>query len=82
MNPSRRKLLYRLGAAKQEVAVTVAPVVAEVKQVAAELKVEKALPIAEEVVIAQDTAEVAEVQEEVATEVLAPIAGKKTKKSV
>ena len=75
MNPSRRKLLYRLGAAKQEVAVTVTPVVQEVKPVPVEAKVE-------EVATAQDTAELAQVQEEVVAETPAPVAGKKSKKSV
>ena len=80
MNPSRRKLLYRLGAAKQEVAVTVASVVEEVKTVA--VAAEEALPVVEEVATAQDTVELAQVQEEVVAETPTPVTGKKSKKSV
>lgn len=80
MNPTRRKLLYRLGAAKQEVEVTVAPVVQEVKPLTVEA--EKVLPVIEEVVVAQDTAEVVQVQEEITVETTAPAANKKYKKSV
>jgi len=80
MNPTRRKLLYRLGAAKQEVEVTVAPVAQEVKPLTVEA--EKVLPVVEEVVVAQDTAEVVQVQEEITVEAATPAANKKYKKSV
>jgi hypothetical protein len=80
MNPKRRKLLYRLGAAKQEVAATVTSVVQEVKPVPVEVK--EALPVVEEIATAQDTVEVVQVQEEVAVEITTPVAGKKSKKSV
>ena len=80
MNPTRRKLLYRLGAAKQQVEVTVAPVVQEVKPLTVEA--EKVLPVVEEVVVAQDTAEVVQVQEEITAEATTPAANKKYKKSV